>query len=291
MEHHSNFVPWQQIAQERGASFVVTGLERDGTLDLIRIEQELKRGVKVLACTMASNVLGTIVPIREITDLAHSYGTIVVVDGAQAAAHLPVDVGAMDADFFAFSGHKVYGPTGAGILYGKKELLENMQPFLYGGEMISEVHIDYTRFNEIPYKFEAGTPPITEAIGLASALDFIDSIGIGAIRNHERELTQTAYRALASMDDVTVLGPPEEDSRIGVISFNLDGVHPHDVAGLLGNAGICIRAGHHCAQPLHDYLGIPSSARVSLGLYNTQEDIERFVEELSSVRSTFQRAS
>ncbi len=290
MEHHSNFVPWQQIARETGASFVVIGLDSRGMLDMDRLEEELRRGVGLLACTMVSNVLGSIVPIREITGLAHRYGTTVLVDGAQAAAHLPVDVRDIGADFFAFSGHKVYGPTGAGILYGRSELLEDMPPFLYGGEMISEVHIDYTRFNEIPYKFEAGTPPITEAIGLASALEFIDSIGIEEIRAHERELTHVAYGLLETLPDVTIYGPPVDD-RIGVIAFNLDGVHPHDVAGLLGSAGICIRAGHHCAQPLHDYLGIPSSARLSLGLYNTREDIARFGEELGTVRKILQRAS
>jgi len=290
MEHHSNFVPWQQIARQMGADFRVAGLVGGSVLDLDEVERELKRGVKLFAFSMASNVLGLINPVRKLTDLAHRYGALVVVDGAQAIAHMPVDVKELDIDFFAFSGHKVYGPTSIGALYGKKDLLEALPPFLFGGEMISEVHVDRTSFNEVPFKFEAGTPPITEAIGMAAALDYVDSIGFEAVMAHEKEVSGYAYRMLDSMPGVTIYGPPE-DEHTGVIAFNLDGVHPHDVAGLLGDANICIRAGHHCAQPLHEYLGIPASARLSVGVYNTLDDIVKFTEGLEKVKHVLRRAS
>jgi len=290
MEHHSNFVPWQQIASQMGADFRVVGLGRGGVLDLDEVEKELKRGVKLFAFSMASNVLGLVNPVRELTDLAHRYGTLVVVDGAQAIAHMPVDVKELGVDFFAFSGHKVYGPTSIGALYGKKKSLEALPPFLFGGEMISEVHIDRTSFNEVPYKFEAGTPPITEAIGLAAALDYVESVGLEAIFSHEKELAAHAYMILDAMPGVTIYGPPEAD-HTGVIAFNLEGVHPHDVAGLMGDVGICIRAGHHCAQPLHEYLGIPATARLSIGIYNTLADIEKFAGQLEKIKQILRRAS
>jgi cysteine desulfurase/selenocysteine lyase len=290
MEHHSNFVPWQQITGDRGAFFKVVELDEFGRIDFERIELELKKGVKLLAVTMASNVLGVINPIKELAALAHEYDTLIAVDGAQAVAHIPVDVRGLDVDFFSFSGHKVYGPTGIGALYGKRELLETLPPFLFGGEMISEVHIDGTRFNEIPYRFEAGTPPITEAIGLSAALDYVRSIGFDAIMEHEKELSGYALGRLETMPGITIYGPPAEEHS-GVIAFNVDAVHPHDVAGFLGDADICIRAGHHCAQPLHEYLGIPASARASVGVYNSIEDMERFLDQLENVFRTFARAS
>ncbi|MFQ6104947.1 MAG: aminotransferase class V-fold PLP-dependent enzyme [Candidatus Glassbacteria bacterium] len=290
MEHHSNFVPWQQIAMEKNARFRVVRIDGEGKLDLDHLEEELKKGVRLFACTMVSNVLGTVNPIKEITELAHRYGAITVVDGAQAIAHMPVDVKDLDVDFFAFSGHKMYGPTGIGVLYGRKDILESLPPFLYGGEMISEVHIDHTRFSEIPFKFEAGTPPITEAIGLARAIEYLIETGFESISAHESNLTHHAFRMLRAMPGVILYGPQPAE-RIGVISFNIDGAHPHDIAGLLGSNDICIRAGHHCAQPLHEFLGIPASARISFGLYNRIEDLELFKERLENVGHILMRTS
>jgi cysteine desulfurase/selenocysteine lyase len=286
MEHHSNFVPWQQIAAERIARFRVLGIDSGGRIDLGRLEAELRKGVKLVAVTLVSNVLGTINPIKAITELAHHYGALILADGAQAVAHMPVDMRELDVDFFAFSGHKVYGPTGIGVLYGKRALLESMPPFLYGGEMISEVHTDYTRFNDLPFKFEAGTPPITEAIGLAKALDYVSSIGFAPIMAHEDDIAEYAYELLESMAGVTIYGPPAAE-RAALIAFNISGVHPHDIAGLLGSVDICIRAGHHCAQPLHEFLGIPASARISFGVYNTRGDIDQFAEHMKRISHMF----
>jgi cysteine desulfurase/selenocysteine lyase len=285
MEHHSNFVPWQQIAKERGAHFSVIEIDDFGRLDLDGLESELKRGVKLLACTMVSNVLGTINPIREIADLAHRYGAVIVVDGAQAVSRMPVDVKDLDVDFFAFSGHKAYGPTGIGVLYGRRAILDCMPPFMLGGEMVSEVLIDQTRFNEPPLKFEAGTPPIMEAIGLARAIDYVNEAGLDNIMIHEKELIRYAYRMLHEIHGVTIYGPPL-DERVGILTFNISGIHPHDMAGILGNENICIRAGQQCAQPLHEFLGISASARLSLGLYNTREDLDIFIEHVERVKDT-----
>ncbi len=282
MEHHSNFVPWQQIAGEKISRFRVTGIDASGRLDLGKLEAELRKGARIVACTMVSNVLGTINPIRAIAELTHLYGAVLIVDGAQAVAHMPVDVKDLDVDFFAFSGHKLYGPTGIGVLYGKQALLESMPPFLFGGEMVSEVHLDHTHFNEIPYKFEAGTPPITEAIGLARAIEYVNSVGWETIMNHEDEDTKYAYKILNSIPGISIYGPPPGE-RTGVISFNISGIHPHDIAGLLGSADICIRAGHHCAQPLHEFLNIPASARISLGIYNNRSDLDLFNSHLQKV--------
>jgi cysteine desulfurase/selenocysteine lyase len=290
MEHHSNFVPWQQLARIGGRRFRVLSVGVDGKLDLSGLRAELENGVRMVAVTHVSNVLGTVNPVKEIAEVVHEYGSLVLVDGAQSVAHMPVDVKDMGVDFFAFSGHKMYGPDGIGVLYARRELLEEMPPFLFGGDMISEVRLNDTRFNEVPYKFEAGTPPVAEAVGLAEAVNYIEGIGFEAIIEHEVELLEEAWAVLASQPGVNVYGPPP-DERIGVLSFNLGDVHPHDVAGVLNSDGVCIRAGHHCAQPLHDFLGVPASARVSLGIYNSSADIELLGRGLDKVKKILSRAA
>ncbi|HPR64910.1 MAG TPA: SufS family cysteine desulfurase [Thermoanaerobaculia bacterium] len=285
-EHHSNFVPWQQLALQNGNPFTVLSVDQNGTLPLKQVEQALVKGAKVLACTMVSNVLGSTMPIRDLARLVHEHGALLVVDGAQAIAHMEVNVRDLEVDFFAFSGHKIYGPTGIGVLYGRHDLLEDLPPFLFGGEMIAEVHVDRTTFASPPYKFEAGTPPIAQAVGLASALDYVTTIGLQEIRSHEHRLIQNAWNRLSPLPGITLYGPGP-DNRTGVLAFTLEGVHPHDIAGALGHDGICIRAGHHCAQPLHDHLGIQATARISMGCYNTIEDLERLEEGLKNVRRLF----
>lgn len=286
MEHHSNFVPWQQVARRTGASFRVLPIDSGGRLEMERLERELARGVRLLAVAQASNVLGTVNPIEAIVEAAHRYGTMVVIDGAQGLPHLGFNVRRCRPDFYAFSGHKAYGPTGIGVLYGRRELLEAMPPVLFGGEMISQVHLTETTFNEVPYKFEAGTPPIAEAIGLAHALEFVYEAGMERIRTREQDLTDKAMDLLEGTDRVQVYGPPAQ-GRIGVVAFNVEGVHPHDVAGFLGDMGICVRAGHHCAQPLHEFLGLTASVRLSLGLYNEESDIEAFAAGLEQLKRIF----
>ncbi len=290
MEHHSNFVPWQQTAKARRARFSVLPIDPRGDLDLSRLVSAVKDGVRIVAVTHVSNVLGSVNPIREIAAVAHKYGALVLVDGAQAVPHIPVDVKDLDVDFYVFSGHKTYGPSGIGVLYGRRDLLETMSPFLYGGDMIREVRVNETLFNEAPHKFEAGTPPIAEAVGLARALKYLSAVGPDRIHKHEQSLMREAGSILGSTPGVTVYGPAV-DKRISVVSFNINGVHPHDVAGLLGSDGICVRAGHHCAQPLHESLGLSSSVRLSVGLYNNLEDMEIFAEKIGRIRKFFSRAA
>ncbi len=286
MEHHSNFVPWQQLAKTKGAKFEVIDMSNDGELN----EEELKRKIKgatLVAVTHASNVLGTINDVKKISTMAHEENAVCIVDGAQSVPHMPVDVQKIGCDFLAFSGHKMLGPTGIGILYGKEELLEKMDPFLFGGEMISEVHITNSAWNRLPYKFEAGTMPIAEVIGLGTAIHYLKKIGMENIRKHEVELTEYALKRFKEIKNVRVFGPIETKNRGGVISFEITGVHPHDIATVLDEKGIAIRSGHHCAMPLHDRLRIPASARASFYVYNTKEDVDRLIEGILFCKKIF----
>ena len=286
MEHHSNFVPWQAMAKETGAEFVVIPVDFEGNLDFGMLEKELKKGVKIFAFTMLSNVLGTITPAKELIQLARKYGAITVLDGAQAVPHMKIDLEDLKPDFFAFSGHKIYGPSSIGVLYGQKELLERIPPFLYGGEMIKKVEIRDSSWADIPHKFEAGTPPIAEAIGLKSAIEYVERIGYRDIDWIESSLIEKTYAILEEIPQVEIYGPPPQ-KRKGVIAFNVKGAHPHDIAGFLGDEGVAIRAGHHCAEPLHAFLGINFTLRVSFGVYNTMEDVEAFRDALLKAIKVF----
>jgi cysteine desulfurase/selenocysteine lyase len=284
LEHHSNFVPWQQIARRTGADFRMLPIDDQGELRLDLLDEVVGDArVKVVASNLVSNSLGTINPIERLAAWAHERGAIVVVDAAQAAPHRRLDVQTLGADFVAFSSHKMCGPTGVGVLWGRRELLEEMQPFNYGGSMISSVKVEETRWNELPYKFEAGTPAIAEAYGLGIAIDYLESVGLEAIEEHEHELAVYALERLAELPFVTVYGPPA-DRRVGLVSFNVDGVHPHDVAQVLDWEGIAIRAGHHCCQPLMSRLGVAATNRASFYLYTIREEIDRLVEALRKVK-------
>ena len=284
MEHHANLIPWQQVSRRKGANLAPVGIIPDGELDLAELEQKITSRTKVVAVVHVSNVLGTINPIPEIAELAHRVGAVVVVDAAQSVPHLPVDVRELGADLFAFSGHKMLGPTGIGVLWGRKGLLAEMPPFLTGGEMIREVWLERATWNDVPYKFEAGTPPIAQAVGLGAAVDYLTSLGMEEVRRHDLALTARALEGLLARDYVTVYGPREPEARGGVVAFSLEGIHPHDVATLLDQEGIAIRAGHHCAQPLHRLLEIPASCRASFYVYNTPEEVDRFLAALDRVR-------
>jgi cysteine desulfurase/selenocysteine lyase len=288
MEHHSNFVPWQQVALRRGAAFSAVGLDDDGQLRLDELDRLLAGGdVKVVALAHVSNVLGTINPVAEVARRAHEAGAIVVVDGAQAVPQLPVDLGALGADFYAWTGHKAYGPTGIGVLHGRPDLLAAMPPFITGGHMIASVSLDETRWAQSPAKFEAGTSNIAEAIGLGAAVDFLQDIGMENVRAHERELAAHALERLRAVPGVTLYGPPGADERGAVVSFALEGVHPHDVAEILGRDGVCVRAGHHCAQPLMRRLGVGATSRASFGVHNTHEDVDALIAGLAKVGEVF----
>ncbi len=282
LEHHANLVPWQQLAQRKGAELAYISVNDAGELDLDALPLLLADGrTKVVACSVMSNVLGALPPAAQIADMAHAAGALVVMDGAQAVPHQSVDVQALGADFMAFSGHKMCGP-GVGILWGRRELLEAMPPFLYGGDMIRTVKRDYAKWNEIPYKFEAGTPAIAEVIGLGAAVDFLNTIGMDAIHAHEQEIVAYALARLAEIPIIHVLGPGTGE-RSGVVAFWMDGIHSHDIAAILDTDGVCVRAGHHCAQPLHDRFGIPASARASFYIYNDKDDVDVLVEALRKV--------
>ena len=287
MEHHSNFVPWQYIAKRTGATFAVLPVDRDGELRLDELDSIAARGnVKVVACVYVSNSLGTINPVERLLAWAHEQGAIGVVDAAQAAPHLPVDVQALGCDFLGITGHKMCGPTGIGVLWGRQELLERMSPFELGGHMIRQVTLERTTWNELPHKFEAGTSPIAEAIGLGAAVDYLSEVGLDAIERYERELVERALAALADVPGVRVFGP-EADRRVGIVSFEVEGAHPHDVAQILDWEGVAVRAGHHCTQPLMGALGVPATTRASFYLYSLPEDVDRLVEGLATVRKTF----
>jgi cysteine desulfurase/selenocysteine lyase len=286
MEHHSNLVPWQMLAAELGLRLEFIPIDDRGQLDLDIYSQLLAHEPKLVSFTHMSNVLGTITPAREMTAQAHAMGAVVLIDGAQSVPHFPVDVQELDADFLAFSGHKMCGPTGVGVLFGKKDLLEDMPPFLGGGDMIKKVELRTFKPNTIPHKFEAGTPAIAEAIGLGAAVDYLNTIGMQDIAAQEQLVVHYAIERLSEVPGLTVFGP-EGQERGGVTSFNLDGVHAHDVAQILDADGIAVRAGHHCAMPLHDKLGIPASTRASYYLYNSVDDIDLLIKSLYRVKEIF----
>ena len=288
LEHHSNIVPWQILCNEVGAELAYVRVLDDGQLDLESLDALLARAPKLVCVAHVSNVLGTINPVAEITRRAHAVGAVVVIDGAQAVPQLPVDLRVIDADFYAWTGHKVYGPTGIGVLHGRRELLEAMPPFMGGGHMIKMVGDNESTWTDLPWKFEAGTSQIAEAIGLGAAVDWVQALGIDQIRAHERSLTADALERLASVPGLTVHGPASADDRGGLISFVLDGVHPHDVGEILGREGVCIRTGHHCAQPLMRRLGAHATNRASFGAFNTDADIDRLIEALASVARVMQ---
>lgn len=276
MEHHSNLVPWQQLSEQIGAELTYVSVTDEGRLDLASLDQHLEGPVKLVALTHISNVLGTVNPVEEIVSRAHAAGARVLIDGAQSVPHLPVDVGTIDCDFFAFSGHKMCGPTGIGVLYGRPELLEKMPPFLTGGGMIERVEREKSKWADLPTKFEAGTPAIAEAVGLAAAIDYLTSVGMEAIWAHEQDLAAYAWERLSDTPGVRIVGPPAKD-RSGVVSFAVEDVHPHDLAEILDSEGVAIRAGYHCAHPLHQCFGLPPTARASFYLYNTRQEVDRLV--------------
>ncbi len=284
MEHHSNIIPWQQVAKQTGATLKYIPLQPDGTIRLEDVEQTVTPNTKIVAIMYVSNVLGTINPVKEIAQIAHKNGAVVVVDGAQSTPHMKVDVQDIDCDFYAFSGHKMCGPTGIGVLYGKKHLLEQMEPVEFGGEMIDFVGLYESTWKELPWKFEGGTPIIAGAIGLGAAIDFLEQVGLDHIAEHEHRLAQYALEQLATIDGLTIYGPKE---RAGLVTFNIDGVHPHDVATVLDAEGIAVRAGHHCAQPLMKWLNVTATARASFYLYNTEEEIDALVSALKKTKEYF----
>ena len=284
MEHHSDLLPWQMVCRQTGARLRFIECELDGSVDLNKVESLINRRTKVVAMTQVSNVLGRENPIRQVAELAHRAGAVMVVDGAQSTPHMPVDVQALGADFLAFSGHKVYGPMGIGVLYGRKELLEKMPPFLTGGEMIESVTREGAVYAELPHKFEAGTVNAAGAAGLHAALDYMAQVGFGAMQRRELELTRRAMEGMKQIPYVHILGSDQPEEHHGIITFTVDGVHPHDIGQILAADGVNIRAGHHCAQPLLAYLGHPSTARASIAFYNTEEEIDRLLASVSTLR-------
>jgi cysteine desulfurase/selenocysteine lyase len=287
MEHHSNLLPWRRIAREKKANIHYIGITKDGRLDLSELDNYSKLEPKILAITHVSNVLGTINPIKDLAKWIHDLGGFIVVDGAQSVPHMPVDVNDLDADFLVFSGHKMLGPTGIGVLYGKFEILDEMEPFLVGGEMISRVTLKDESWNELPWKFEAGTPNYVGAIALGMAIDYLNALGMDWVYNHERRLVRYALDKLLDVPGIKIYGPLDDRDRGGIISFTMDNVHPHDIATLLDEDGICIRSGHHCAQPLHDILGVPATARASFYIYNWEEDIDALTASLMKIHKLF----
>lgn len=286
MEHHSNLVPWQMLQMERSIELDFIPVTEDGLLDLDAYKMLLSRSPKLVSFTHMSNVLGTINPAAEIIRLAHEAGAVTLVDAAQSVPHLKVDVQALDADFLAFSAHKMCGPTGIGALYGREELLESMPPFMGGGDMIKVVHLRSFRANTLPHKFEAGTPAIAEAVGFGAAVDYLSSVGMDNIADHEHEITAYVLERLEEIPGVKIFGP-SADKKGGIAAFTFEGVHPHDVAQVLDRDGIAIRAGHHCAQPLHEKLGIPATSRASFYLYNTKEEVDLLVNGIYKVKELF----
>jgi len=286
MEHHSSLVTWQQIAKRTGAECEYVPIDGDGHLDMDAAAELITDDTAMVSAVHVSNALGTVNPIRELADLAHDHGAYLFVDGAQSVPNRPVDVKALDADFLAFSGHKMCGPTGIGVLYGKRHLLEEMSPYLYGGDMILKVTYEDATWNELPWKFEAGTPIIAGGIALAEACDYLDDVGVERIRRHEAALAEYAHDRLSSFDDVEIYGPPADD-RGGLVSFNLESTHAHDLSSILNDHGVAIRAGDHCTQPLHDTLGVAASARASFYLYNTREEVDRLIDGIADARDLF----
>lgn len=287
MEHHSNIVTWQELAKRQGAKLIYVDLTPEGELDVEDFKAKINEKTKIVSIAHASNVLGVINPIKELVQLTHEVGAVFVVDGAQSVPHMPIDVVDLDADFYAFSGHKMCGPTGIGVLYGKQELLEAMDPIEFGGEMIDFVYHDRSTWTELPWKFEAGTPNIAGAIALGSAIDYLTEIGMENIHQHEEELVAYVLPKLQAIEGLTIYGPQDPKKHTGVIAFNIDGVHPHDASTALDMEGVAVRAGHHCVQPLLSYLGVQSTARASFYLYNTKEDADRLVEAILATKEFF----
>jgi cysteine desulfurase/selenocysteine lyase len=286
MEHHASLVTWQQIAKRTGADCKYIPITDEGRLDMDAARELITDDTAMVSAVHVSNTLGTINPVSELADIAHDHGAYMFVDAAQSVPNRPVDVEAIDADFLAFSGHKMAGPTGIGVLYGKEHILEEMEPYLYGGDMILKVTFEDATWNELPWKFEAGTPNICEGIALAAACDYLDDIGMEAIQRHEAELAEYAYDRLTEWDDVEVYGPPADD-RGGLVAFNVEGLHAHDLSSILNDYGVAIRAGDHCTQPLHDVLGTAASARASFYLYNTKEEVDELVDAVDEARELF----
>ncbi|MGY8786855.1 MAG: aminotransferase class V-fold PLP-dependent enzyme [Fidelibacterota bacterium] len=285
MEHHSNIVPWQLAAKRTGATLRYLSIKKTGELDLSEPEKYFTKKTKIVSLTHMSNVLGTINPIKGLAKLAHNVGAIFIVDGAQGASHLPVNMKELDCDFYAFSGHKMLGPTGIGVLWGKTKLLEEMEPFMGGGEMINTVSMESSTWNDIPYKFEAGTPNFAQAVGLGGAIDYLENIGMEAIELHEKTLLNYALNKMNHMDGIRIHGSAKD--RGGVISFNVDGIHPHDLAQFLNEDNIAIRVGHHCAQPLLKTLGESATARLSFYIYNDENDVDKFCDSLKTIMGYF----
>ncbi|MEK5057707.1 cysteine desulfurase [Paenibacillus sp. FSL H7-0326] len=285
MEHHSNLIPWQQLAKRTGAVLKYIPLQPDGNIDLADVEETITSNTKIVSMAYVSNVLGVINPIKEVAEIAHRNGAVMVVDGAQSTPHMKVDVQDLDCDFYALSGHKMCGPTGIGALYGKKALLESMEPVEFGGEMIDDVGLYESTWKELPWKFEGGTPIIAGAVGLGAAIDFLTEIGMDEIAQHESKLSHYAMSRISEIDGIQVYGPKKR--HVGLVTFNLDGVHPHDVATVLDASGVAIRAGHHCCQPLMRWLEVGSTARASFYLYNTEQDVDRLVSALIQTKEYF----
>jgi len=286
LDHHSNIVPWQILATEKGAHIEYVDIDEKGELRQDQFSELLKRGPKLVAFNLISNAMGTINPAREMVAAAKKAGATVLVDGAQSTPHQPVDVRALGCDFYAFSGHKMLGPTGAGILYGRRELLEAMDPFMGGGDMIKTVSVERTTYHDLPWKFEAGTQAIAEVIGLGAAVDYLDHLGMDAVRAHELDITEYAYEALTDVEGLTLFGPPPS-RRAGVISFSLDGIHPHDLATIADRDQVCLRAGHHCAMPLMTRLGVAATARASFYVYTQREEVDRLVGSIREAQRIF----
>lgn len=287
MEHHSNLIPWQILAKEKNAKLKFIPVKDDGTLEIEKLHELLTSRSKLLAITHVSNVLGTINPVKEIIDIAHRNGTVVLLDGAQSVPHIPVNTSELDCDFLAFSGHKMLGPMGIGVLYGKENILEEMDPFLGGGEMISQVWLDRATWNDIPWKFEAGTPNVEGAIGLGSAIDYLKNIGMEKVHEEERKLTGYAMERLKEIEGIRIYGPQNLDIKSGVISFNIPNIHPHDIGTILDYEGIAVRVGSHCAQPLMERFGVSSMVRASFYIYNIPEEIDIMIDALKKVKEIF----
>ncbi|MBC2335904.1 cysteine desulfurase [Listeria welshimeri] len=287
LEHHSNLIPWQQLAKRKGAVLKYIELEEDGTISVEQAKKTIGEKTKIVALAHVSNVLGTITPIREIAAIAHKFGAVILVDGAQAVPHMEVNVVDLDADFYAFSGHKMMAPTGIGALYGKRELLDAMEPTEFGGEMIDFVELYDSTWKELPWKFEAGTPIIGGAIALGAAIDYLAEVGLANIHAHEQELASYAIEEMSKIDGITIYGPKDVSKRCGLVTFNLEGAHPHDIATILDEDGIAIRAGHHCAQPLMKWLDVSSTARASFYIYNTKEEIDALIDGLKLTKEYF----
>lgn len=287
LEHHSNIVPWQQVAQKQHATLKYIGLTADGELDMQSARELISDRTKIVAIAHASNVMGVVNPIKELAKLAHQHGAYIIADGAQAAPHMPIDVSDLDVDFYALSGHKMLAPTGIGVLYGKEALLNMMSPAQFGGEMIDFVHHQDASFKELPWKFEAGTPNISGAIALGRAIDYLNELGMDNVLAYEKDLVKYTLPRLLAIDGVRVYGPHDPDKHTGVLSFNLWGLHPHDLATGLDMEGIAVRAGHHCAQPLMEYLNVEATARASFYFYNTQQDADRFIHAITAVKEFF----